>query len=69
MTDPPTSTQPNQPPLRQCGRCRLFVPASGELHAAELKEWWACDDCSALITPSHRRIPAHDGPATADGPA
>ncbi len=57
MTEPTTFTQPTPPQLRQCGRCRLFFPRPGEdLHPAEMKEWWACDECASEITPSRQRI-------------
>lgn len=55
MTEPKPFTQPVPPPVRQCGRCRLFFPTSGDLHPAELKEWWACRDCTAAIIPSKQR--------------
>jgi hypothetical protein len=68
MTDSSTFTHPSPPPLRRCGRCRLFFPTHGDLHAAELKEWWACDDCSTQITPSRERVPTNDGSLPAPGP-
>jgi hypothetical protein len=66
MTESPTFTQPIPPPLRQCGRCRLFFPTSGDLHHAELREWWACGECAALITPSRHRSSADDHARLAD---
>lgn len=61
MTDPTTFAHPIPPPLRQCGRCRLFFPTSGDLHPAELRELWACADCATRIIPSNQPIPADDG--------
>ena len=69
MTESTTFTQPIPPPLRQCGRCRLFFPTTGDLHSAELKEWWACDDCTTQIIPRHQRIAAEGGARLPDVPA
>lgn len=66
MTDSATTRRPNPPPLRQCGRCRLYFPAADDIHPAELKQWWACDDCSTRIIPSHRRAPTNDAAALPD---
>ena len=55
MSASDASPQPSPPSLRQCGRCRLFFPAVADLHPAERKEWWACNDCKASIIPSQIR--------------
>lgn len=68
MTDPITFTQRIPPPLRQCGRCRLFFPTPGDLNPAEMKEWWACDECTTHIPPSRQHIPVDDGDSLPDGP-
>ncbi len=66
MTDSTVTSQPIPPALRQCGRCRLFFPTGEGFHPAELKEWWACDDCSTRIIPSHQRTPTTNGVPRSD---
>ena len=62
------STQPTPPPLRQCGRCRLFFPAPSDLSRAELAGWWLCNGCTARLTPSRATTPDDDAPTSPDDP-
>ena len=38
----PTATMP---PLRQCGRCRLFFPVDAGTPPEGRRDWWTCPTC------------------------
>lgn len=64
---PGQTSTPSSGSLRQCGRCRLYFPAAGDLHPAELKEWWSCADCSTAIIPRTQREAAQRHPVSDTG--
>jgi hypothetical protein len=54
-------------PTRQCGRCRLRFPIPADTHPMELRDWWACPNCSETLLPGRQRTPTthvehHEGP-------
>lgn len=45
-------------PTRRCGRCRIAFPIPADTHPMELRDWWACPNCSEALLPGQQRTPA-----------
>jgi hypothetical protein len=64
--DPATAAAPDDmAPTRQCGRCRLRFPVPTGTDPMELRDWWACPNCSEALLPGRQRTPKveqHGGP-------
>jgi hypothetical protein len=60
-------TPDDMTPTRQCGRCRLRFPIPADTDPMELRDWWACPNCSTTLLPGRQRTPTtrveqHGGP-------
>jgi hypothetical protein len=52
-----TTTIADRATSRQCGRCRLRFPIPADTHPMELRDWWLCPNCVAVLLPGRRRRP------------
>jgi hypothetical protein len=39
----------DEPPPRQCGRCRLMFEGDPTLYAPAQPDWWVCPPCRAAL--------------------
>jgi hypothetical protein len=46
---PRTAAAVDEPPTRQCGRCRLLFEGDPTLHPTAQPDWWLCPPCRAIL--------------------
>ncbi len=56
----------DDPPTRQCGRCRHRFPVDADIDPIVLTDWWACPNCLDMLLPRRRtattHVEHHEGP-------